>query len=105
LTLGSTDRREVARAAAEASLFLQETRLRALELGRPIEIVVAGDRSLIDAGGRVHIFPAGLTISPDEARLIMQPTGQSQGLTLRLTKGDHSDAITLDWLTGRVDIE
>jgi len=105
LTLGSTDRREVARTAAETSLFLQETRMRALELGRPIEVIVAADQGLINAGGRVHQFPRGITVSPQEARLVIQPTGASEGLTLQIAKGTHSDAVVLDWLTGRVDIE
>jgi len=105
ITFGSTDRREVARGVAETALFLQETRMRALELGRPIEIVVAGDAGIIDAGGIQHRFGRGLTVTPDDARLIMQPTGQSDGLTLQLAKGDHSGQLTLDWLTGRIDIQ
>lgn len=105
ISFGGTDRRAVAREVAETALFLQETRMRALELGRPIEIVVAGTEGIIDAGGWQHQFGYGLTVTPETARLIMQPTGQSDGLTLLVAKGDHTGQLTLDWLTGRVDIQ
>jgi hypothetical protein len=105
VSFGGTDRRAVRLEVAETALFLQETRMRAQELGRPIEIVVAGRDGLIDAGGRQHSFARGLTVSPQEARIVLQPTGQSDGLNLVFAKGDHSAGVTLDWLTGRVDLQ
>ncbi len=104
LSFGGTDRRAVALEASETAVFLQETRLRALELGRPIEIVVTAQDGFIDAGGRQHYFARGMTVSPQQAALILQPTGQSNGLRLEFSKGSHTAALTLDWLTGRVDI-
>ena len=79
--------------------------MRAQELGRPIEIVVAGPEGLIDAGGRQHTFARGLTVSPTQARIVLLPTGQSDGLNLVFAKGNQSAGVTLDWLTGRVDIQ
>lgn len=105
LSFGGTDRRAVALEAAETAVFLQETRLRALELGRPIEIVVTAQDGFIDAGGQQHYFARGMSVSPQQAQLILQPTGQSNGLRLEFTKGSHTAGLTLDWLTGRVDIQ
>ncbi|MEO0903477.1 MAG: hypothetical protein AAFX89_01765, partial [Pseudomonadota bacterium] len=73
LTLGSTDRRIVARETADISLFLQQTRLRALELGRPVEIIVNGTEGRIEAVGQHHQIARGLTLTPEEARLVLQP--------------------------------
>ena len=105
LTLGGTDRRVVARETADISLFLQQTRLRALELGRPVEIIVNGTEGRIEAVGQRHQIARGLTLTPEEARLVLQPTGASGGLTVEVAKGNHTGAVTLDWLTGRVEIE
>ncbi|MEJ8561269.1 hypothetical protein QTO30_08565 [Yoonia sp. GPGPB17] len=104
LTLGSTDRRVVARETADISLFLQQARMRALELGRPVQIVVSGSEGRIDAGGQHHQVARGVTLTPDDARLVLQPIGASDGLSITITKDDESGTVTLDWLTGRVDI-
>ncbi|PJI84924.1 hypothetical protein BC777_2917 [Yoonia maricola] len=104
-TLGSTDRRMVARETADISLFLQQTRMRALELGRPIEIVVVGSEGRIAAGGLQHQVTRDMVLTPDEAQLVLQPTGASDGLTLQVAKGNHIGTVTLDWLTGRVDTQ
>lgn len=105
VSFGGTDRRAVRLEVAETALFLQETRMRAQETGRPIEILVVGSDGMIDAGGRQHSFARGLRVTPQEARIVLQPTGQSDGLNLVIAKGDHSAEVTLDWLTGRVVIE
>jgi len=105
VSFGGTDRRAVRLEVAETALFLQETRMRAQELGRPIEIVVAGPEGLIDAGGRQHTFARGLTVSPTQARIVLLPTGQSDGLNLVFAKGNQFAGLALDWLTGRADIQ
>ena len=104
LTFGGNDRRVVALAAAETAIFLQEARARAQETGRPIEIVVNNDAGLIDAGGIQHRFARDIAITPEEATLILYPTGQSDGLTLTLSKGTQSRTVVLDWLLGQVSV-
>lgn len=105
VSFGGTARGELRAEAADMALFLQQTRLRALELGRPIEVLLsASDRTLL-AGGETHVIARDITVQPDEARLILEPSGGSDGLIVTLSKGDHSATVTLDWLTGRVAVQ
>lgn len=105
VSFGGTARGELRAEAADMALFLQQTRLRALELGRPIEVLLsASDRTLL-AGGETYVIARDITVQPDEARLILEPSGGSDGLIVTLSKGDHSTTVTLDWLTGRVAVQ
>ena len=104
LSFGGTDRRAVSLEAGEVAVFLQEARMRAQETGRAVEIIINDDAGLIDAGGVQHQFGRSITVAPQSARLLLYPTGQSDGLTLTLTKGAQSREVTLDWLTGRVAV-
>ncbi len=105
VSFGGTARGELRTEAADMGLFLQQTRLRALELGRPVEVILsASDRTLL-AGGATHVIARGITIEPDEARLILEPSGGSEGLIVTLSKDDHFATVTLDWLTGRVEVQ
>jgi len=105
LTFGGNDRGDGRSEAADVALFLQQTRLRALELGRPIEIVLSADDRYLRAGDIHHDFPNDITITPDAAELILEPSGGSDGLVMTLSKGDHAANVTMDWLTGRVVVE
>ena len=105
LSFGGTDRGQVRSEAADIALFLQQTRLRSLELGRPIEIRLSADNRQLQAGDLRHDFSDNITITPKEAQLILAPSGSSDGLMMTLSKGDHVAHVTLDWLTGRVLVE
>ena len=104
LAFGNQDKRRVEADAAEVALFLQEARMRALEAGRPIEIVLLSRDRLLDAGGRQMRFDRGLDLSPESAEIILDPSGSSVGLELRLSRNDAEKIVTLDWLTGRVAV-
>ena len=103
LTFGGTDRALVRAEAAETALFLQEVRLRALEVGRPIEILLSPEG--LNAGGIRHDFDPRIDVSPDEAQVILQPSGASGGLTISLQRDDAVATVALNWLTGQVAVE
>lgn len=103
LTFGGTDRALVRAEAAETALFLQEARLRALEAGRPIEILLSSDG--LNAGGIMHDFDPRIDVSPEEAQVILQPSGASGGLTISLQRDDAVATVALNWLTGQVAVE
>ena len=103
LTFGGTDRALVRAEAAETALFLQEARLRALEAGRPIEILLSP--AGLNAGGIMHDFDPRIAVSPEEAQVILQPSGASGGLTISLQRDDAVATVALNWLTGQVAVE
>lgn len=106
LTLsGRSDRARVEADAAGIALFLQQTRMRALEQGQPVEIVLKADEGILAAGATRHPLPEGVILSPTAARIVMRPSGESNGLVLEIARGDARAGITLDWLTGRVVVE
>ena len=102
LTFGGTDKATLRKSAAETALFLEQGRLRALEAGRPIEIAVDGNQ--LKVGAEEFAIPPNITVTPAQARLLLQPTGASEGLALDLRLADHGAQVTLDWLTGRVTV-
>ncbi|MCY4336427.1 MAG: prepilin-type N-terminal cleavage/methylation domain-containing protein [Litoreibacter sp.] len=105
LAFGNQDQRRLNAEAAEIALHLQTARMRALEAGRPIEIVVASEQGVIDAGGAQLALPDDLRISPQSAELILQPSGGSPGLVLELSRNAARKTVSLDWLTGRVVVQ
>ncbi len=105
LAFGNQDQRRLNAEAAEVALLLQGARMRALEAGRPIEIVVSSEQRVIDAGGRQFAFDRDVEVSPQSADLILSPSGTSPGLELVLTRNDARKTVTLDWLTGRVAVQ
>lgn len=105
LALGNADRWRLANDTAEVALFLQEARMRALESGRPVEIRVSAEDRLLDAGGRQYYFARAVDIAPETARIVVDPTGRSEGLDLALSRDDQRAVVRLDWLTGRVVVE
>jgi Tfp pilus assembly protein FimT len=104
VSFGGNDRSRLNAEAAEVGLFLQEARMRALEGGRPIEIVLSAKEGVLVAGPARHVFGRGITVAPDEARLILQPSGENQGLTFTLARNDAVARISVDWLTGKVEV-
>ena len=105
LALGNADRWRLANDTAEVALFLQEARMRALESGRPVEIRISAEDRLLDAGGRQYRFARAVDIAPETARVVVDPTGRSEGLDLALSRDDQRAVVRLDWLTGRVAVE
>ncbi|MEM9474234.1 MAG: hypothetical protein AAGA71_03010 [Pseudomonadota bacterium] len=105
LALGNADRWRLANDTAEVALFLQEARMRALESGRPVEIRISAEDRLLDAGGRQYQFARAVDIAPETARIVVDPTGRSEGLDLALSRDDQRAVVRLDWLTGRVAVE
>lgn len=104
LSFGGNDRARLNAEAAEVGLFLQEARMRALEGGRPIEIVLSAREGVLVAGPARHFFARGITVSPDEARVILQPSGENQGLEFTLARNDEVTRVSVDWLTGKVQV-
>lgn len=104
LSFGGTDRARLNAEAAEVGLFLQEARMRALEGGRPVEIVLSGKDGVLVAGPARHVFGRGVTATPDEARVVLQPSGENQGLDFMLARGDDVARVSVDWLTGKVQV-
>lgn len=105
LSFGNQDSRRLEADVAEVALLLQSARMRALEAGRPIEIVVSADQSVLDAGGDQIRFDRRVDVEPDEARIILRPSGASDGLRLTLSRGEAQKTVTLDWLTGQVAVQ
>ena len=88
--------------AGQIALILQRARMEAAERGRAVEIRWVGDAQTLIAGSSRHVLRRGVT-GPERAfEIILQPTGQSDGLMLPVTAGGYSVQVTLDWLTGRV---
>ncbi len=88
--------------AGEVALVLQRARMEAAERGRAIEIRWAADTQTLIAGSSTHVLRRGVEGPQDPITITLQPTGQSEGLSLPVTAGGYVVEITLDWLTGRV---
>ncbi len=105
LAFGNQDRRRLDADAAEVALLLQEARMRALEAGRPIQIVLSVNDRVLDAGGRQIALDPALQVSPEQADILLSPSGTSEGLELTLIRDTAQKTVTLDWLTGRVVVQ
>ncbi len=99
---GGGDRARLGAEAAEVARVLSEGRMRALETGRAQPIVLA--EGALTVGPVVHAIDPGIAVTPEEAAFAISPTGASPGLELVLARADFETTVTLDWLTGRVDI-
>jgi type II secretory pathway pseudopilin PulG len=104
LSFGGTDRARVTAEAAEVGLFLSEARMRALEGGQPVEILLSAKDRTLAAGPARHAFSRGIDIAPEEARIVLQPSGENQGLDLTLTRDAAVAHVRIDWLTGKVEV-
>lgn len=101
LGFGGGDRARLDAEAARVALVLQQTRLRALETGRPVEIVLAD--GVLAAGRTRHVVAAGTTASAAPPRAVLHPSGESDaGFALTLRRDALTRVVELDWLTGRV---
>ncbi|MEM9425109.1 MAG: hypothetical protein AAGA06_00250 [Pseudomonadota bacterium] len=105
LAFGNQDRRRLEADAAKVALLLQEGRMRALEAGRSIEIVVSARDRVLDVGGRQFAFDPAIAIAPERADILLSPSGSSEGLELVLTRDAAEKTVTLDWLTGQVVVQ
>lgn len=105
ISFGGTDRARVTTEAAEVRLFLQEARMRALEGGRPVEIVLSAKDGVLAAGSARHVFSRGITVEPEEARIVLYPSGENAGLGLTLTRDEAVARVSVNWLTGRVEVQ
>lgn len=105
LAFGNQDKRRLDAEAAEVALLLQEARMRALEAGRPIEIVLSSRDGVLDAGGRQFTFDPAIEVTPEQARLILSPSGGSDGLRVTMVRNTARKTVTLDWLTGQVRVQ
>ncbi len=104
VSFGGNDRARLNAESAKVGLFLQEARMRALEGGRPVEIILSARDGLLVAGPARHVFGRGITIEPDEARVVLQPSGENAGLDFTLTRNDQVARVSVDWLTGKVTV-
>lgn len=105
LAFGNQDKRRLDAEVAQVTLLLQEARMRALEAGRPIEIVLSARELVLDAGGRQVSFDPVIEIVPERAELTLSPSGSSDGLQMTLTRNSARKTVTLDWLTGQVRVQ
>lgn len=105
ISFGNTDRARVGADAAEVALFLQQARMRALESGQKVEIAVSEDSRRIDAGGKRLELPETQKLTATPVETVLHPSGESDGMMVRLERGDASAEVTLDWLTGRVSLQ
>lgn len=105
LAFGNQDQRRLNAEAAEVALLLQGARMRSLEAGRPIEIVVSADKRVIDVGGKQVVFDRDVRLSPKDANILLSPSGNSDGLEVVLIRNEARKTVTLDWLTGRVAVQ
>lgn len=105
LTFATMGNRGPSLARAEAgqiALVLQRARMEAAERGRAVEIRWDGDSQTLVAGSATHVLRRGVEGPSEPLTITLQPTGQSDGLTLPVTADGYRVDVTLDWLTGRV---
>lgn len=102
--LGRTDRAQLQADATEIALVLQQARLQAAETGRPVEVQYSQDERSISTPTALHEFGRGVTSSTESVRLVIRPSGESEGLELQLSAGDHTRSVELDWLTGQIRV-
>lgn len=88
--------------AGEIALVLQRARMEAAERGRAVEIRWNAEDQTLIAGSSTHVMRRGVEGPAEAFTLTLQPTGQSDGLTLPVTASGYAVEVTLDWLTGRV---
>jgi len=101
---------EIQRLSGEAASLLREARLTAQSTGRPVRIVFdADDRELRRAGSDPLSIPEGVNASLVSAAsagpsaIVFFPDGSSTGGELTLEGAGRTEAITVDWLTSRIE--
>lgn len=104
VSFGGTDRARLRSEATEVAMFLQRTRMRSLESRKKIEVIVSEKDGVINAGGERMRIGYG-ELSASRHRLLLHPSGESEGLIVSLRAKDEIFEVSLDWLTGRVAIQ
>lgn len=100
--LGRTDRAQLDKDVAAIALALQQARLQAAETGQLVEIIYSQpDRSLSTPTTTLE-FGRGVSSPTESARILMRPSGESEGLELVLVAGEMSRTVGVDWLTGQI---
>lgn len=102
--LGRSDRAQLQNDTAEIALILQQARLQAAETGRPVEVLYSQDDRSIATPTALHEFGRGVTSETESARILIRPSGESEGLDLVLVAGDFTRSVALDWLTGQIRV-
>lgn len=90
-SLAIRDNREMAMIVdteAKAYHLATQSRAQTLDEGLSVELTTAVSEQLDEGAGRIRFFP----------------DGTSTGGRVRLSRGERSYAIIVDWLSGRVDI-
>ncbi|MEM6888126.1 MAG: hypothetical protein AAF636_08305 [Pseudomonadota bacterium] len=105
LSFGRTDRRAVTTEAAALALFLQQERIRSLETGRNVQILVLERENAVQAGNQRFDAARNVQVSSQIARATLRPSGENEGLVIELVKNDVSTRVVVDWLTGRVILQ
>lgn len=102
-------------AAQELTLTLREAQARALRSGRDVAVVIDVDRHTyqlnadreidLPADAAIRIVSAGQAMaSSRRPAFTFSPDGGSTGGTITLSLPDRNATITVDWLTGAVDL-
>jgi len=102
-------------AAQELTLSLREAQARALRTGRDVAVVIDVDRRVYQLNAdrpidlpedtSITVISAGQAMaSSRRPAFTFSPDGGSTGGTITLSLSDRSATITVDWLTGSVDM-
>ncbi len=100
--LGGSERGRLNNDVAIIALMLQQARLQAAESGRSVEVLYSSDDRSLSTPQDTHTFGRGVSSPTDSARVVIRPSGESEGLDLVLAAGDFQRTVVLDWLTGQV---
>ncbi|MEM9797754.1 MAG: hypothetical protein AAF919_14775 [Pseudomonadota bacterium] len=104
LTLGGRDKTLVQSEAAEIALFLQRARLRATESGRDVLVTYDAEARQLTAGPATHPIGSRIDAQAAPSRIRISPSGENDGMRVDLQRKAERVAVTLDWLTGRVEV-
>ncbi|MDP5086679.1 MAG: hypothetical protein NWQ23_14775 [Yoonia sp.] len=102
--LGRSDRAQLQNDVAEIALILQQARLQAAETGQPVEVQYSREDRSLATPTASYEFGRGVTSTTESARIVIRPSGESEGLDLVLVAGDFTRSVALDWLTGQIRI-
>lgn len=102
MALGRTDRGQLENDVAAIALALQQARLQAAETGQPVEITYSQTDRSLSTPTQTVVFGRGVESPTPSARIVIRPSGESDGLSLQLVAGEVSRTVGVDWLTGQV---
>lgn len=100
--LNRTDRVQLENDVAAVALALQQARLQAAETGTPVEVIFSQPDQSLSTPTQTLTFGRGVTSPTDSARILLRPSGESEGLEITLVAGEMSRTVGVDWLTGQV---